>query len=52
MKEMKKVATTVAKKAVKGHEKSMHGAKFAAGGSVMRGAGCATKGKKIGGPLG
>ena len=52
MKEVKKVAATVAKKAVKGHEKAMHGQKFAAGGSVMRGTGCATKGKRIGGPLG
>jgi hypothetical protein len=52
MKDAKKVATVVAKKEVKGHEKRMHGQKFAAGGGVMRGAGAATKGKRFGGPLG
>jgi hypothetical protein len=50
MKEMKKVAKTVAKKAVKEHEKTMH--KMAKGGGIkIRGTGAATKGLMARGPM-
>ena len=45
----KKIAAGEAKKAVVTHEKKLH--KMAGGGIVMRGAGCATKGTKVRGPL-
>jgi len=50
MKELKKVAKTVAKKAVKEHEKTMH--KMANGGGIkIRGTGAATKGLMARGPM-
>ena len=50
MKELKKVAKTVAKKAVKEHEKTMH--KMAKGGGIkIRGTGAATKGLMARGPM-
>tara|TARA_R110000772_G_scaffold66908_5_gene148803 strand:- start:5173 stop:5328 length:156 start_codon:yes stop_codon:yes gene_type:complete len=50
MKEIKKVAKTAAKKAVKQHEDTMH--KMAKGGGVkIRGTGAATKGTRARGPM-
>lgn len=49
MKQVKQVAATEAKKAVKTHEKVVH--KMAGGGVVTRGNGCATKGTRARGPL-
>lgn len=50
MKELKKVAKTVAKKAVKEHEKTMH--KMAKGGGIkIRGTGAAIKGTTARGPM-
>jgi hypothetical protein len=50
VKQVKNIADTEAGKAVKGHEKKMHG--MATGGIVVRGGKAQTKGKMARGPMG